>query len=133
MSTAESELRRYVHDWYERFPAGDAAAMAELYTVDARLYLANLPGMRGRQAIGQLLAGIAKYGELDIHHEVTDVDMLGDALAVVTGKSRVTVRPRDGSPAVTESVRFVMVMERDPADNRWRSRYDVSQPTPDAR
>lgn len=129
MTSHQQALRDYVDHWYEIFPAGDAAAMAALYTDDARLMLTGLPAVTGAKAIGAMLAAFPGYAELVTRHEVTDVDVLTDDLAVVTGSAWVDVRPRDGSAASRDASRFVMVMKRD--GGAWRCHYDVSQHTPD--
>ncbi|MBY0520529.1 MAG: SgcJ/EcaC family oxidoreductase [Sphingomonas sp.] len=131
MTDPQQVLRDYVHHWYEIFPRGDAAAMAALYTDDARLMLANLPRVQGKKAIGAMLGAFPGYAQMDCRHEVTDVDMLTDDLAVVTGSAWVDVTPRDGSAPSRDASRFVMVMKRDPEDGNWRCHYDVAQPAPD--
>lgn len=131
MADSQQALRDYVRHWYEVFPRGDAAAMAALYTDDARLMLANLPRVQGSKAIGAMIGSFPSYAEMNCRHEVTDVDMLSDNLAVVTGSAWVDVTPRDGSAPSRDASRFVMVMKRDPDSGDWRCHYDVSQHTPD--
>ncbi len=129
MEAEEKALRAYIDTWYEDFPEGDADRMAAHYTADARLYLANLPGMRGRDAAGSLLAQMAAALGMDIDYKVTDVDMLTDDFAVVTGEALSKSTPKAGGDVIKDASRFVMVMER--KDGKWMSRYDISQPTPD--
>lgn len=129
MTQAEIELRDFVESWYDEFPNGNAKAMAARYTDNARLYLANLPGVRGSAAIGELLAAMGSTFNMEIEHEVTDVDVLTENLAVVTGSALAKSRLKSGGDEIRDASRFVMVMER--RDGEWRSIYDISQPTPD--
>jgi len=131
MTDGRDALVGYVARWYETFAVGDAAAMSALYSENARLYLSNLPGVRGRAAIGTFLAGMAQYAELDCRHQVTDVEFKPDDMAVVTGTSQVVVKPRGGGETIRESSRFLMLMEKDRASGAWLCSYDMAQPVPE--
>jgi len=131
MSDANTELRKYVDAWYSVFPKGDAAAMSALYTVDARLLLANMAGVRGSKAIGDFVGSFPRYADMNSRFEVTDVDLLSPDIAVVTGAAWVTSKPKSGGDAVQDASRFVMVMKKDPATGTWLCHYDISQHTPD--
>jgi uncharacterized protein (TIGR02246 family) len=133
MADVRGELETYVKRWYEIFPAGDAALLAALYTPDARLLLANLPRAAGNQDIGAFLAGFTRYATLDCRYEVTDVDVIGDDLAVVTGSAWVDALPKTGGAPIKDASRFLMVMKRSPTSGEWLCHYDMSQHTPDVK
>lgn len=130
MANAKQELVDYVDQWYEIFPAGDAAAIAALYTDDARLMLANVPAQHGAASIGAMLAAMANYADTTIRHEVTDVELLTDDLALVTGAARATSVIKGSGAEHKDASRFFMVMKKG-GDGIWRCHYDLSQPTPD--
>ncbi len=132
MDLAKRQLEEFVRRWYEEFPKGDVAEMANFYTDDARLFLTGLKGVNGKQAIGELIATMPKHLEMKCEHKVTDVDMLSDDLAVVTGIGWVESVPRAGGDTIFDASRFIMVMKRDAQTGEWRSHYDISQHTPDA-
>jgi uncharacterized protein (TIGR02246 family) len=131
MADPRQELETYVRHWYEIFPAGDAAALAALYTPDARLLLANLPRATGNQAIGAFLAGFTRYADLNCRYQVTDVDLIDNDLAVVTGSAWVDALPKAGGAPIKDASRFLMVMKREPSSGKWLCHYDMSQHTPD--
>ncbi len=128
----EQAMRAYVARWYEVFPRADAGAMAEFYTQDARLHLAGLPGLRGREAIARFLASMAGAVDMVIRHEVTEVESLGSDFSLITGSAWVTSTPKAGGQPIKDASRFIMVMRRE-TDGVWRCSYDASQQTPDVR
>jgi len=131
MADPKQELQAYVEQWYTLFPSGNAAAMAALYTPDARLLLANLPAVSGNKAIGRFLSALAGYADMTCRHEVSDIDLIGDDTAIVTGAGWVDSRPRAGGDVIKDASRFLMVMRREPGNRRWLCHYDMSQHTPD--
>jgi uncharacterized protein (TIGR02246 family) len=131
MADARRELEEYVRNWYARFPKGDAGAMAALYTKDARLFLADLPGARGNEAIGKMLGSFPRYVDMHCRYQVNDIDLLSDDVAVVTGSAWADATPKTGGETTTDVSRFVMVMKRCRETNAWLCHYDVSQHSPD--
>ncbi|MEY2756629.1 MAG: SnoaL-like domain [Pseudomonadota bacterium] len=131
MADAHRELEDYVHDWYANFPRGDAEAMGALYTNDARLFLANLPGATGREVVGKMLGSFPRYVDLACRYEVNDIDVLSHDIAIVTGRAWADATPKGGGETTTDASRFVMVMKRDPDTKKWLCHYDISQHSPD--
>lgn len=129
MADARQELKDYVRDWYARFADGDS--MEALYTEDARLFLADIPGARGSAAIGKMLGGFARYVDMRCRHQVNDIDLISDEVAVVTGSAWADATPKGGGETTTDVSRFVMVMKRCRETKRWLCHYDVSQHSPD--
>lgn len=127
---ARQELLAYIDHWYAVFPQGNADQLAALYTPDARLMLADLPAQKGSAAIGALLAAMAGYADMSITHAVTDIEVLGDDLALVTGSSLAVSKIRKSDEERKDASRFFMVMQKGD-DGQWRCHYDLSQPTPD--
>jgi uncharacterized protein (TIGR02246 family) len=130
-SNTVEELHAHVRRWYALLPLGDAAEMGELYTADAKLFLAGLAGVSGRTAIAKFLSSIPTYVDVTARHRIDDVTLLSDGLAIVTGASWVDTRTRHTDERATEAARFLMVMQRE--DGVWRCAYDMSQQTPDIR
>jgi len=131
MQQVREQLEAYVRNWYEIFPRGDGAAMSALYAKDARLYLANLPGVRGANLIGKTLGSFPRYVDLNCKFEVTDVELLAENVAIVTGVAWAETTPKGGGETSTDASRFLMVMTRDPDKKQWLCQYDMSQHSPD--
>ncbi len=132
MADTRQQLIDYVDQWYAVFPSGDAAKMATLYTPDARLMLANLPAVTGAEAIGAMLANFTAHGDLAIEHHVSEVEEVGEGLAMVTGGALAEITIKANGAKHKDASRFVMLMKR-AEDGRWLCHYDVSQQTPDVR
>lgn len=130
MSQLVQELNDFVDRWYDVFPKGDAAAMSDLYTENARLMLASMPAVRGSKAIGDFLGGFPTHVDMDCAYEVTDIDIQTDNIAVVTGASWNESKPKAGGDTIYDAAQFVMIMHKDES-GAWRCHYDISQYTPD--
>lgn len=126
----KQELIEYIDEWYKTFPAGDVEALSALYTDNASLMLANVPAQYGAKAIGAMLSAMANYAQSSIRHEVTNVELLTDNLALVTGAAWATSVIKGTGVNHKDASRFFMVMKKGD-DDKWRCHYDLSQPTPD--
>ncbi len=104
--------------WAAAFAAGDAAALAALYTNDAARMNPGEPTVSGPAAIQ---AGFEQmFSEAtasnDIRPEMTDVS--GD-WGFDSGTYTSTVTPKAGGEAMTESGRYLVVLRKQ-ADGSWK-------------
>jgi uncharacterized protein (TIGR02246 family) len=104
--------------WDAAYEAGDAAALAGLYTTDAVLMQPGLPTMTGRAAIESYYAQNFAMGsfQVDIMPASTVVD--GD-IGYEHGEYSGTMTPAaEGDPRQTAG-RYVVLLRRD-TDEAWR-------------
>jgi uncharacterized protein (TIGR02246 family) len=101
----------------EAFLAGDARAVAELYTEDARVVAPGSPPAVGRAEIEAFWRGVIASGVKDVALSTAHVEASG-GLAVEDG----TVRLVAADGAVNES-RYVVVWKR--VDGGWRLHRDI--------
>ena len=98
------------------FNQGDAAAVASLYTDEAKLLPPKRPmivGKEGIQAFNQ--AGI-DAGVGDLRFTVIDLSVNGD-MAYVVGKQTVTIQPEEGE-AISENNKYVWILKRE--NGSWK-------------
>jgi uncharacterized protein (TIGR02246 family) len=99
------------------FLAGDARAVAELYTDDARVVAPGSPPAGGRAEIEAFWRGVIASGVKDVALTTASVEASG-GLAVEDG----TVRLVAADGTVNED-RYVVVWKR--LDGRWRLHRDI--------
>jgi uncharacterized protein (TIGR02246 family) len=99
------------------FLAGDARAVALLYTEDAQVIAPGAPVARGRDAIASAWQRAMDAGVADLELRTADVESAGD-LACETGTVRLVAK--DGT--ATEA-RYVVVWKR--AGGQWRLHRDI--------
>ena len=99
------------------FLAGDARAISELYTGDAKVIAPGSAIASGRAAIEAHWAGAIASGIKDLRIQTAAVESDG-ALAVEDGAVRLT--DKDGNETVS---RYVVVWKRE--DGRWRLHRDI--------
>jgi uncharacterized protein (TIGR02246 family) len=111
--------------------AGDARAMAAVFTEDGEVIPAMQPGfVSGRAEIEAYNAGrLEARRYLDVVITTVNLGVSGD-VAWETGTSRVTLQQGESAP-VTVTGRYLAVWKRGP-DGRWRIRADlpVADPAP---
>lgn len=76
---------------------GDAAAVAELYTHDARLLPPGAPMVTGREAVQAYWHGALNMGIKNAHLETIEVEPAGDTACEI-GRFNLTVQPDGGEP-----------------------------------
>lgn len=119
-SAAREEIDRIREEWIRAARAGDAAAVAALYTDDARMVGAGNPSMEGRQAIQE---GLSFEGVTDM--EITSEDtVVGADLAADWGSFSQTVQTPDGEEQ-TVNGRYLVVVERQD-DGTWGISHHLS-------
>ena len=104
-------------DFAAVFLRGDAAAVAELYTVDAELLPPGTGAVAGRAAIAAFWKGAIDAGVKDLVLETVQVESAGD-LAYEVGKVRLVAK--DGQ--VTED-RYLVVWKRE--NGKWQLHRDI--------
>jgi uncharacterized protein (TIGR02246 family) len=100
------------------FLKGDARAVSELYTEDAKVIAPAAPVVSGRAAIAAFWQKSIDAGVKDVSLHTTDVETSGE-LASETGRVRLVAK--DG--AVSEA-RYVVVWQRQ-QDGRWLMHRDI--------
>ena len=97
--------------------AGDAQAVAELYTETAEVIAPGAPVARGRAAIAAFWQKGLETPPKAMQLETRDLESAGD-LAYETGN--VTIVARDGT---TTQGRYIVVWKRE--DGRWKLHRDI--------
>ena len=104
-------------DFAAAFLRGDAAAVAELYTVDAELLPPGAEAVAGRPAIAAFWKGAIDAGVKDLVLTTVQVESAGD-LAYEVGKVRLVAK--DGQ--ATED-RYLVVWKRE--NGKWQLHRDI--------
>jgi uncharacterized protein (TIGR02246 family) len=99
------------------FLAGDARAVSELYTQNARVVAPGSPVALGRPEIEAFWRGVIESGVKDVGLTTEHVEASGD-LAVEDGSVRLVAK--DGT---VTTQRYVVVWKR--VDGRWRMHRDI--------
>ena len=105
----------------EAFNKGDAAAVAAMYSADARLLPPNGPMGEGRQAVQQFWQGAIGAGAKMVSLETLHVESQGN-LAFEVGRYTLTA-PKTGGGAATDTGKYVVVWERE--GGGWRIAADI--------
>lgn len=110
--------------WEAAYTAGDAAALAGLYTQDAVAMYNEEPSVNGRAAIQAYYEAMFAEVTIDggLTSEVMDVD--GD-LAFDSGTFSATITPKAGGDPTQRMVRYVVIVRRD-TDGSWRLARTIS-------
>jgi len=103
------------------FKRGDAAAIAAMYTPDARLLPPNGPMLRGANAIRAFWQGAKDAGGKETKLETLDVETRED-LAVETGKYTLTIQSKSGADVV-DTGKYLVVWKNEGA--AWKLQIDV--------
>jgi uncharacterized protein (TIGR02246 family) len=117
----DAEARAALDAFDRAFAAGDAAALAEHFTADARLLLLHSEPIEGRDAVHAHWAGLfARYDTSAWRTDLIVMDVLGDrAFSVATYAE--TLVPRHAGEGQRQLVRGRLVrFQRRDADGRWR-------------
>ena len=105
----------------EAFNKGDAAAVAAVYSADARLLPPNGPMGEGRQAVQQFWQGAIGAGLKMVSLETLHVESEG-SLAFEVGRYTLTA-PKSGGGTTTDTGKYVVVWERE--GGGWRIAADI--------
>ena len=113
------------------YNAGDATAVAELYTDDAVVMPDHHAAIQGKAAIQQYLQGLFAQSTANLAITPGDTEITGD-LAHEHGTFSMTVTPKAGGNAMTDNGNYLVILRRQ-ADGSWKIHHDMdnsSNPQP---
>jgi len=105
------------------YNAGDAAAVAELYTDDAVVMPDHHAAVVGKAAIQQYLQGLFAQYTANLTITPGDTEITGD-LAHEHGTFAMTVTPKAGGNAMTDNGNYLVILRRQ-ADGSWKIHHDI--------
>jgi uncharacterized protein (TIGR02246 family) len=111
----------------EAYKAGDAAAIAALYSEDARMLPPDATEVAGRQAIQQLWQSWLDSGLKDLTLEAVDVEASGD-LAYEVGKFSIQA-PAANNTMATATGNYLVVWKRAEGGD-WQLHVDTWNDAP---
>ena len=107
--------------WVDAFNKGDAAALAMLYTEEAKLLQPNSPMIVGREGIQAVFQGFFDNGASDATLQVIELSVSGD-MAHVVGKYSLTIQPEQGV-AISGNGKYVEIRKR--GNGAWMIDVDI--------
>jgi len=125
--TAREAIEKGSDAWSAAFNAGDAAAVATLYSENAMLLPPDATQVQGRQAIQDVFQGWVDDGLKNIKFDLVEVEESGD-LAFEVGLFSVDY-PGEGGQMATATGNYLVVWKRE-ADGVWRLYRDTWNDTP---
>jgi uncharacterized protein (TIGR02246 family) len=103
------------------FSRGDAAAIAALYTEDAKLLPPDNQMMSGTEAIKAFWEGAMSMGIKEVMLDTIDVEARDD-LAYEVGKATLTIQP-SGAQSMTVTAKYLVVWKNQAGD--WKLHVDI--------
>lgn len=116
-TTIEANTRQFI----EAFNKGDAAAVANMYTVDARVLPPNAEMVEGRANIQKFWQGAITAGFKMVSLDAINVETQGN-IAVEVGTYTITV-PGAGGVTTTDKGKYVVVWKRE--GRSWKLATDI--------
>ena len=116
-TTIEANTKQFI----EAFNKGDAAAVAKMYTVDARVLPPNAEMVTGRAGIQTFWQGAITAGLKMVSLETEHVQTQGN-LAIEVGRYTTTI-PGAGGVTTTDKGKYVVVWKRE--GRSWRLAVDI--------
>lgn len=116
-TTIEANTKQFI----EAFNKGDAAAVANLYTMDARLLPPNAEMVQGRANIQTFWQGAISAGLKMVSLETEHVETQGN-LAVEVGRYTTTI-PGAGGVTRTDKGKYVVAWKRE--GRNWKLAIDI--------
>jgi len=113
------------------YAAGNAATIASMYAEDAVYLPDHQPAIAGRAAIQQHFEQVFSVYSTALEIMPADTEITGD-VAHEHGTFSVTLTPKAGGDAMTETGKYLVLFERGP-DGMWRLHHDMensSDPEP---
>ena len=116
-ATIDANTKQFI----EAFNKGDAAAVANMYTVDARLLPPNAEMIEGRANIQKFWQGGITAGLKIVSLEAVHVETQGN-IAVEVGRYTLTV-PGAGGVTTTDKGKYVVMWKRE--GRNWQLSVDI--------
>ena len=116
-------------EWSAAFVAGDAAAIANLYTEDGAQIQPAGDWFRGREAI---TAGMKKQLDtlnVTAREDITEEVIVAGEYVVEFGHYTLTATSKNGNKPVTGAGRYMVLWRKD-ADGQWRLHRDLGTEAP---
>ena len=119
--SARTAIEANTKQFTEAFNKGDAAAVANLYTTDARMLPPNAEMVDGRANIQKYWQGAMSAGVKMVSLETVHVETQGN-IAVEIGRYTTTI-PGAGSITTTDKGKYVVVWKRE--GGSWKLAVDI--------
>lgn len=117
-----SKVEKSDAKFVENFGKGDAAALARLYTEDAKLLPPGSPVIEGRAGIEEFWNGLLALGPGEL--TLTVIESFGDGtVGYAVGKYTLKVEPEEGDPIEDEG-KYVEILKRGPTGG-WEIAVDI--------
>jgi uncharacterized protein (TIGR02246 family) len=120
----QSDIRKADDAFESTFRQGDAAGIAELYTVDAMLLPPGSDFVKGKKAIQDFWKGVIDMGIREAKLDIVEVEHHGDA-AIEVGQYKLS---GDGGVLVDQG-KYIVIWKQE--DGQWKLHRDIwnsSQP-----
>lgn len=119
--SARTAIEANSKQFIEAFNKGDAAAVANLYTMDARVLPPNSEMVEGRANIQKFWQGAITAGFKMVSLETVHVETQGN-IAVEIGRYTLT-RPGAGETTTTDKGKYVVMWKRE--GQSWKLAIDI--------
>jgi ketosteroid isomerase-like protein len=120
-------VRKFDREFEEVFYRGDYAAMASMYTPDAKLMAEDMELIVGRQAIENFWKStIARAKSINIRRTIHSEEIVSsEALGYVRGTVKLEIPSPSASQTMVQGIKYVTVWKRG-ENGEWRIAIDVS-------
>jgi uncharacterized protein (TIGR02246 family) len=122
VAEAQAGIEKANAKFAKAFEAGDADAVAGLYTADAIVLPPDHDMVKGRKAIGEFWKATQESGVKSVVLTTVDVGRSGP-VAYEVGTALLTIQPKDKA-ATTATGKYVVVWKRQP-DGSWQLHRDI--------
>ena len=120
----EAKIRSVDSAFVAAANAGDAEAVAAVYSDDGALFAPNLPPQKGRDAIKAFWGGFLDAYTVRFEVASDTIEGRGD-LAYNQGQYRFTAVPKaKGAPGVADEGKFIEILRKQP-DGNWKYVLDM--------